>query len=117
MQQYEPAEHGPQPSLPAAPMAAALKLAFPGVLTPYGIAAVIALLASSPNASRTVLILAILGGVMVLNLLAMLFARQIMRGATLLVMQVLGSVLSVLQVALALQIIIMELRALGALPA
>ena len=45
MQPYEPAQT-PTP-LPAAPMAATLRLTFPFVVTPYGIAAVIAVLDSS----------------------------------------------------------------------
>jgi multiple antibiotic resistance protein len=49
---------------------------------------------------------------MVLNLLAMVFVRQIMRGPVLLTLQVLGAVLGVLQVGLAVQIIIRALREL-----
>jgi multiple antibiotic resistance protein len=53
--------------------------------------------------------------VMILNLLAMLFVRQIMRGPMLLVLQLLGAVLGVLQVGLAVQIIIRGLRELHVL--
>jgi multiple antibiotic resistance protein len=52
---------------------------------------------------------------MLLNLLAMLFVREIMRGPVLLVLQVLGAVLGVLQFALAIQIIIRGLRDLNIL--
>jgi multiple antibiotic resistance protein len=55
-------------------MAATLRLTFPLAVTPYGIAALIALLASTDNGPRVGLIIAILIGVMVINLLAMLFA-------------------------------------------
>lgn len=109
LEQYEPA-HGATSPLPAAPMAAAMKVAFPTVVTPYGIAALIALLANSHDTGRTSGIVAILIGVMILNLLAMLFARRIMAGITLIGLQILGAVLGVLQVALALEMI---LRALG----
>ena len=109
LEQYEP-PHAEKASLPAAPLAAAMRVAFPVVVTPYGIAALIALLASSHDGGRTGAIVALLAGVMVLNLLAMLFARKIMAGMTLIGLQILGAVLGVLQVALAVEMI---LRALG----
>jgi len=59
----------------------------------------------------------ILVAVMLLNLLAMLFARELVRPPVLLVLQVLGAVLGVLQVGLAVQIIIRALRDLQVLPA
>ena len=52
---------------------------------------------------------------MVLNLLAMLYARQLMGGVTAMVLQVLGAVLGVLQVALAVEMILRGLRELGVL--
>jgi multiple antibiotic resistance protein len=112
LEQYQPVHAAPAP-LPEAPMAAALRIAFPTVVTPYGIAAVIALLVNSPDAARTAGILAILIGVMVANLLAMLYARRIMGGAFLLALQIVGAVLGVLQVALAVQIILRGLHDLG----
>jgi multiple antibiotic resistance protein len=92
----------------------ASKLVFPMVLTPYGIAAVIALLALSKGTRRTGLIVGLLLAVMVLNLLAMAFARPVLRaiGPGL---QALGVVLSVLQLALALQIMLAALRGLAIL--
>jgi multiple antibiotic resistance protein len=114
LEQYQPVHAAPAP-LPEAPMAAALRIAFPTVVTPYGIAAVIALLVNSPDAARTAGILAILIGVMVANLLAMLYARRIMGGLFLLALQIAGAVLGVLQVALAVQMILRGLHDLGAL--
>jgi len=111
---YEPVP-APQP-LPEAPMAAALRLTFPLVVSPYGIAALIALLASTDDPATIRATYVILVVVMVLNLLAMFYARSMMRGLTLLVLQVLGSVLGVLQVALAVQIIIRGLRGLQVIP-
>ena len=96
-------------------MAAALRLAFPTVVTPYGIAAVIALLVNSPDAARTTTIVVILIGVMVLNLLAMLYARRIMGGVTVMVLRIFGAVLGVLQVAVALEMIRLGLYELGVL--
>jgi multiple antibiotic resistance protein len=114
LQQYEPAP-APQP-LPDKPMAAALQLTFPTVVTPYGLASLIALLAASYDTGRAGLIYGLALGVMVLNLLAMLFARAIMRGAVVgLVLRLLGAVLGVLQVALAVQIFLRALRELGVL--
>ena len=73
------------------------------------------LLASSHDGARTASILAILVGVMVLNLLAMLFAHRIMAGAAVVVLQILGAVLGVLQVALAIEMILRASRQLGVL--
>jgi multiple antibiotic resistance protein len=112
--QYQTPSAAPPP-LQAKPMVAALRLAFPTVTTPYGIAAVIALLANSPDAARTASIIAILIVVMLANLLAMLYVRRIMGGVTVLILQILGAVLGVLQVALAVQIMIRGLRMLGVL--
>jgi multiple antibiotic resistance protein len=113
MEQYEPAHAAPPKPLPEKPTAAAIQLVFPVALTPYGIAAVIALLAASGEAQRTGMILALLVAVMVLNLVAMLFARRILVGTTMLVLQLLGAVLGVLQVALAIEFILTGLRELG----
>ncbi|HTS20237.1 MAG TPA: MarC family protein [Casimicrobiaceae bacterium] len=116
LQQYEP-PHAPvaPPPLPPTPMSAAVKLLFPVVLTPYGIAAVIVLLARSQGEQRDVMILGLVVGVMVLNLLAMLFARKILTGITMIVLQVVGAVLGVLQAGLAVEFILAGLRGLGVL--
>jgi multiple antibiotic resistance protein len=116
LEQYEPAQapEGAAP-LPASPTAAAIRLLFPIVLTPYGIAAVIAILASSREAQRTEMIVALLVAVMVLNLLAMLFARKILVGFTMVILQVLGAVLGVLQLGLATQFVLSGLERLGVL--
>ena len=114
LEQYEPA-HAATSTLPAAPMAAAMKVAFPIVVTPYGIAALISLLANSHDGARIGSIVAILVGVMVLNLLAMLFARKIMAGIMVIVLHILGAVLGVLQVALAVAMILRALEDLGVL--
>jgi multiple antibiotic resistance protein len=115
LEQYEPAHPPPPDPLPASPIAAACSIVFPIVLTPYGIAAVIALLGASGGTTRTTVILLLLVVVMVLNLLAMWFARRILVGFSMLVLQVLGAVLAVLQVALSVQIILIGLRSLGVL--
>jgi multiple antibiotic resistance protein len=114
LEQYQPA-HAAPPPLPASPLAAAMRITFPTVVTPYGIAALIVLLTNRHDDARTIGILVILIGVMVLNLFAMLFARRVMGGATAMALQILGAVLGVLQVALAVEMILRALRQLGAL--
>jgi multiple antibiotic resistance protein len=109
MSPYTPAHASPEP-LPQQPMAAALRLTFPLVVTPYGIAALIAVMAATDDPTRVKHIYLLLVAVMGVDLLAMLFARQIMRGPILLALRVVGAVLGVLQVGLAVQIIIRALR-------
>ncbi|MGO4390056.1 MarC family protein [Variovorax sp. M-6] len=114
--QYQPGHASPE-ALPASPAAAAMRITFPTVVTPYGIAALIVLMANSHSIERTLTIFALLGGVMLLNLLAMLYARRMLGGVVAMVLEILGAVLGVLQVALAVSIIFVALRELGALHA
>jgi multiple antibiotic resistance protein len=53
--------------------------------------------------------------VMVLNLPTMLYARRMMGGATAMVLQIVGAVLGVLQVALAIEMVLRAMRQLGVL--
>ena len=112
LDQYEPARTISQEPLPANPVAAASRLVFPMVLTPYGIAAVIALLASSTGPERTLTILGLTVMVMVVDLVAMWFAPRLLVGFAVVALQVLGAVLAVLQVALSVQIIMDVFREL-----
>jgi len=109
MQQYE----APAPSSATTQKAppALMHVVFPMVLTPYGIALVIVLLALSADPARTLLILGIVLAIMLLNLLGMLSAHWIMRRVAL-PLGILGAVLAVLQVALALQLVFDGLRGL-----
>jgi multiple antibiotic resistance protein len=117
LEQYEPprAPASVEP-LPASPLAATCRLVFPIVLTPCGVAAVIALLAASEDTMRTLVILGLLVFVMCLDLLAMPFARFILRGFTIIILQVLGAVLAVLQVALSVQFMLLGLRSPHVIP-
>ena len=118
LEQYEPPHSvAVAAPLPPSPMTAAVRLLFPIVLTPYGIAAAIVLLMASGEAQRTEVILALLVAVMTVNLLAMLFARKILVGVTMIVLQVLGAVLGVLQAGLAIEFIIRGLQQLGVIAA
>ncbi len=114
LEQYQPPAP-PPPPLPPTPTAAALRLTFPTIVTPYGIAAVIVLLANSAGTGRTLTILGILVAVMALNLLCMLYARKLAGSLTLMVLRIFGAVLGVLQVSLALEMILRSLRETGIL--
>src|SRR5262245_23768231 len=122
MQQYEPheqAEKAAHPSAsadPPSPSALAFSpLAFPTIITPYGAALLILLV--SLRSSQTAVVLQIIGIailVLALDLVAMLAADRILTTpAVRPTLGILGSVLSVLQVALGVQAIIEALRLLG----
>src|SRR6186713_338998 len=95
LERYEPDLHATPPPLPSSPFAAACQLVFPMLLTPYGIAAVIALFASSPDAGRTATVIGLVTLVMFLDLVAMLLARRLLVGVTVIILQVVGAVLAV----------------------
>ena len=105
----------PPPDHPSAALAV-IPLAVPGIITPYGVAAVL-LFAMSPRAQSIpglVTILVLLLTVMVLNLFSMLGSRRLLKvvGGPV-TMQLAGAVLGVLQAALAVQIILNALVRLG----
>ncbi|MBZ4039117.1 MarC family protein [Novilysobacter selenitireducens] len=97
---------------PAAPLTA-FQVAIPMIVTPYGLAAVIVLLGNSTTGSRTLVIVGLLVLVMVLHLLAMVFARPIMRTIGPIPLQLFGVVVGVLTVGLSLQIMLRALRQMG----
>jgi multiple antibiotic resistance protein len=115
LEQYEPAREREAAPLPQQPLAAAMRLTFPGVVTPYGLAAMIAVLAATEDGVRMEMIFAIAFAVMAINLLAMLFAHGGKQGVIAMATGLLSAVLAVLQVALAVQIIIVGLQRLGVL--
>lgn len=112
MDQYSTDCAPPPLPLPESPLAAGTQLVFPIVLSPYGIAAAITLLVASQTSARTTTILLLLVFVMCLDLLAMWFVRRILAGITPIVLQVIGAVLAVLQVALSIEIILAGLSLL-----
>ena len=79
-------------------------LAFPTIVTPYGIAAVIVFMALMPDLNGRLMIGAVVLGIMVLNLVIMLVNKYIFKFLAM-VLPVLGAVLGVVQVALGLWII------------
>ncbi len=78
-------------------------LAFPTIVTPYGIAAVIVFMALMPDMKGRLMIGAVVLGIMLLNLVFMLVNRYIFKFLAL-VLPVLAAVLGVVQVALGLWI-------------
>jgi multiple antibiotic resistance protein len=90
-------------------------LAVPLILTPYGVATFILILAVTHDPNRQVVVFGLFLVVMLLDLAAMWFVRPIVRwGGGLLAL--VGSVLGVLQVALGLQLILEALQLLHVLP-
>jgi multiple antibiotic resistance protein len=117
LEQFEPPEPSPDSASarPEAVMKAALRpLAFPSIVTPYGIAALIVFLAFSQTLESRLTIGAVVVAIMALNLTVMLMARRLPAVVTL-VLTILGAVLGVVQVAIGLQIINNALRTLGVL--
>jgi multiple antibiotic resistance protein len=108
-----PPPPAPEESDPTGLKASPFSLAFPTIVTPYGVAALILLLGASRGA-HDLNIFGIFIAVMAINLLAMWFARPILKytsGA----LQVLGALFGVLQVALAVQMMLGGFRLLGVL--
>jgi multiple antibiotic resistance protein len=106
LEQYET----PAPPTAAAPRDPALApLAFPTILTPHGIATFILLLALTTDMRRELTIVALFAVVMVINVIVMCFARPIVRRGGV-GLSILGAVLSVLQVALAIKMVVEALR-------
>ena len=88
-------------------------LAFPTIVTPYGIAALIVFLALSPDLQNRLVIGTLVLAIMLLNLIVMLMTRHVLRYLGVF-LQILGAVLGIVQVALGLQIISSSLRGLWA---
>ncbi|ULQ54115.1 MarC family protein [Flavihumibacter fluvii] len=112
IKQFSPPEEHPGQDVPTPTLNKALNpLAFPTIVTPYGIAAVIVFLALAPDLTTKLTIGAIVLGIMVLNLVVMLLTRHIGKYLMLL-LAILGAILGVIQVALGLMIIFNQLREL-----
>jgi multiple antibiotic resistance protein len=84
-------------------------LAFPTIVTPYGIAAVIVFLSLSPDLTSKLMVGGIILGIMTLNLIIMLITKYILK-FLLLILSILGAILGVVQVALGLMIIFNSLK-------
>jgi len=86
-------------------------LAFPTIVTPYGIAAVIVFIALAPDMEARLMVGAIVAGIMVLNLVVMLISRPAFKLLAL-VLPILASVLGIVQVAIGLLIMYNSLKEL-----
>lgn len=84
-------------------------LAFPTIVTPYGLAAVIVFMAISPSLNDQLIIGVIVTGIMIINLLVMMVTRFMGKGLFM-ILSILGSVLGVVQVALGLWIVINQVK-------
>lgn len=113
LQQFkpEPTTKG-EDHVPPTMKMALMPLAFPTIVTPYGIATLVVFLSLSPDFKSQLLIAAIVCAVMLMNFLIMLVTHKIPAILSIL-LAILGSVLGVIQVALGLQIIHNSLKALG----
>jgi multiple antibiotic resistance protein len=116
LSQYGDDDHSPDPPPEKPSLALVVQpLVFPTILTPYGIAVVITLSALARELDGNLMkLLGTLIAIMVLNLLAMLFARQILHVLKPKLLQVIGLVLGVIQLSLGLGLIFsaIELQAL-----
>jgi len=116
LKQFAPLTSGDEMGAPPPPdlKTALTPLAFPTIVTPYGIGALVVFLALSPGLQGQLTIGAIVLVIMLLNLIVMWAARYI--GSVLgIALAILGAVIGIIQIALGLNIINNSLTALGLL--
>ncbi len=111
LQQFTPPARSEGPMAAPTLSIAITPIAFPIIVTPYGIAALIIFAALTPDWRGELVIGVILLGIMLLNLVAMLLARHVLHFLGVF-LQILGAVLGIIQVALGLQIILNSLKRL-----
>lgn len=109
LQQFSPPDPVVAPASPPTMRLAMTPLAFPTIVTPYGIAALIVFMAVSPDDTYKLKVGGILLTIMLVNLVAMLSARYLLKWLGV-VLQIVGAVLGVIQVALGLSIIISSVK-------
>ena len=114
MKQYE-CESANEAAFSAKPPRA-LQIAFPMIVTPYGMAAVIVFLTTSKDIQRTLEVIGVSLAVMALNVLLMIYARSIVRFLGPAILRAFFSVLGMMVVALAIEMIVTALRMMGFLP-
>jgi multiple antibiotic resistance protein len=109
------ADREPSPS-PPSPAIAVFPLAIPAIVTAPGIAAIAAIIViNRHDLFHEAIVVALLLGVMTLNLLTLWNTETILKSGFIAVLPVVGWVLAVLQASLAVQMVIASLRALGVL--
>ncbi len=110
-----PADRETSPS-PPSPAIAVFPLAIPAIVTAPGIAAIAAIIViNRHDLVHEAIVVALLLGVMALNLLTLWNTETILKSGFTAVLPVVGWVLAVLQASLAVQMVIASLRALGVL--
>jgi multiple antibiotic resistance protein len=102
-------------SLPPAPTAPlkAFTVAVPLLVTPYGLVAVIVMLSKAGGLDRSLVIVGLVFLVMLLNFLAMRYARPIMRTIGPIPLQVFGTIVGVMTIGLSIKIVVNALRMMG----
>ncbi len=104
VRQYTPPESQEQTPITPTMKLAMNPLAFPTIVTPYGIAAVIVFISISPDVKSQIIIGAMVLGIMLINLIFMIINKYIFKFLAI-VLPILGAILGVVQVALGLMII------------
>lgn len=105
-----------RPSVERPSLALAFRpLSFPTIVTPYGVATLIILMATMPTLGQQGLLLGLVAVILLLNWVAMIFARPILRRLAT-PLELIGWVLGVLQVALGLNLIYIALLSLSMVP-
>lgn len=116
LRQYTPLAAAEAPAPPAVVSSLAFSpLAFPTIVTPFGIAVLVVALRLRPGVAAAAEVLALAGVLLVLDLLAMVYADRILETPFVsAALQILGSFMIVLQVALGIEMMLYALRLLGA---
>jgi multiple antibiotic resistance protein len=119
LQQYAPLEApSERPVSTSAPAASSwlafAPLAFPTIVTPFGIAVLVVALRLRPGNVAVAQILGLTAVVLVLDLLAMLYADRILKAPFVASsLNIVGAIMGVLQVALGVEVMLKALRLLG----
>jgi len=115
--QYKPRKSQEKAQIDSASSVSALAfspLAFPSIVTPYGIAVLALAMTLASDFPGTLQVLAVAAAILAVDLVAMLTAERILHaplvGAA---VGIVGSVMAVLQIALSIQAVIVGLRLLG----
>jgi multiple antibiotic resistance protein len=111
IKQFEPAKAQEESTEAPSMQLAIYPIAFPIIVTPYGIAAVIVFNTLSADLHSKLMVGAIVVGIMVLNLFVMLFAKVLFKPLAVF-LAILGAILGMLTVALGANIIYNSLTAL-----
>ncbi len=95
-----------EPAKPPSRELALSPLAFPSIVTPYGIGVLIVFVAYAPDADVKLSIFGISLAIMVIDLFAMIFAHRLMKWLGAGSLKILGAVFGVLQIALGIEMVI-----------